>query len=45
MIAMASRKEVSIKSGVWLIGNDLAMPEMDGDCPKYILWYFGNTSM
>jgi hypothetical protein len=31
MIAMASTKELSIKTGVWIIGIGTAPPEMDGD--------------
>jgi hypothetical protein len=45
MIAMASAKELSIKTGVWLIGIGIAAPGMDGDGPKYILRHFGNMSM
>ena len=31
MIAMASTKELSIKTGVWFIGISIAAPGMDGD--------------
>src|SRR5215467_5540725 len=45
MIAMAWTKEVSSRTGVWLIGIGTAAPGMDGDGRKYILWHFGNKSM
>src|SRR5262245_44962214 len=44
MIAMASAKEVSIRTGFWLIGIALLVLAMDGDGSKYNLVQFGRTS-
>ena len=45
MMAIASAREGSIRTGVWVIGIVTIVPEMDGDGGKYILCHFGNMSM
>src|SRR5690242_4839361 len=45
MIVMASANEVSINTGSWPIGIRLRLPPIAGDCSKYKLGQFGNTSM
>src|SRR5262245_57197958 len=45
MIVMASANEVSINTGIWLIGIRLHMPPMAGDCWKYKCDQIGNMSM
>src|SRR5437763_16009354 len=45
IIVIASANEVSINAWIWLIGIRLHTPPMAGDCSKYKLSQFGNTSM